>query len=393
MSHLGKELLNVHTLKKNVSGLVTTITSIGLLGGVLLSWPLWHAESRLSFPMLPALEALALPRLMMTAGLTGLLLATAIFPGKKSVVGALLLWLALMCAQDINRLQPWIWFYLLVLVSVMIIGDRDEQQTTRALRFLLAAVYFWGGFNKLTPYFAEGNFPWFCEAFELTRPLGKLSWAGYGLAVLEMSFAAGILWPPARAAFRWIIPVFHAVIVLFLWKLDWNAVVIPWNLAMAAMAWLVCTEQQQSEPAKARYFSGELLPVLLAWSTPILHLFGYWPYALSWEMYTNTQPEATFYLEGAHMETACPRAARWNELAFDGGSKLLLDDWSARELHVPMFSSERRFREAGAYLCGCVSDPDSAGLYILKVDRWNKSAESMLKIPCRDLIPGKQKNR
>jgi hypothetical protein len=68
-----------------------------------------------------------------------------------------------------------------------------------------------------------------------------------------------------------------------------------------------------------------------------------------------------------------------------GEPQLLLDDWAMRDLRVPIFASERTFRQMGRYLCGCLAQPDStAALYILSVERWDKSAVRDEKIPCRE---------
>ncbi|MBC8126265.1 MAG: hypothetical protein H8M99_03845 [Gloeobacteraceae cyanobacterium ES-bin-144] len=84
------------------------------------------------------------------------------------------------------------------------------------------------------------------------------------------------------------------------------------------------------------------------------------------------------------------QAALWEENTFDQGTKILLDDWTNAELHVPMFAAERCFRQTAMYLCSCTTQPDSAGLYILTVQPWNREGEQWQKIPCRELL-GKHK--
>lgn len=364
---------------------ITITAELGLLGGVAMSWSLWHAAARPSFPLLPLLgeasvesgDFLAIAR----SGFTLALLAGAVFfLRKKWLLALLAVWLLVLCALDLNRLQPWVWFYLLVF-SVIVFGKKeDENAQANALRWLLAGVYFWSGFNKLTPYFAEDNFAWFCGAFDFTKLFGQYPALGYVVAFFEMSFAAGLLWKKTRPRFRWAVVGFHAVIILFLIKLDWNWVVIPWNLAMAGMVWALFSDNSESKPAG-------LMPqvfVAVVWLMPVLNFFNLWPYSLSWQMYSNTQPEATYYRDKNPMFATIEEEEIWEKYAFDDDSKLLLDDWAMDELKVPAFASKRTFYQMGKYLIKSCND--DRGVYILTVNRWDKSAEKMEKIPCREFL-------
>jgi hypothetical protein len=118
-----------------------------------------------------------------------------------------------------------------------------------------------------------------------------------------------------------------------------------------------------------------------------LYFSGWWPHTLSWQLYSNTQPEATFYWEGEQAPfNYHPHLEIWQQYAFDGASKLQLDYWAFGQLGVPMFATSHAMHRMGAYLCRCVSNPDSAGLYILTIRPWGKPAEKMEKIPCK-MIP------
>lgn len=378
---------------------IACIAAAGLLGGVILSWPLWSELSRRSFPVLPLFGDATLDRgpdwgvLMQPYLAVALIVFTGISPHKKRFPVLLVLWLLWLCLLDVNRLQPWVWFYLLVFGIVICREKTNEKQSITALSWLLAGIYFWSGFNKLTPYFAENNFAWFCEAFSFTRPFSKFPSLGYGIAFFEMAFAAGLIWERTRLYFRWIVIGFHSVIIIFLLKLNWNHVVIPWNAAMAGMVWVLHPNVAPSPSEEKPGMKWDILLSGFSWVAPIFCFLHLWPYALSWQLYTNTQPEATFYSEGEAVKLSCTTdfseshlQKMWQKHAFAGGSKLLLDDWANDALRVPMFASERTFRQTGRYLCRCLAEPDSAGLYILTVNRWDRSAEKMEKIPCSELM-------
>lgn len=368
------------------------IAALALLAGMLCSWPLWDVEARaFDFPVLPLMENFGqvsgqAARWMAVLGVL-LLGFLAFFPFRKTLLGAAISYVLLLCALDLNRLQPWVWLYLLVF-SLAFFGGREQQ-----LRYLLAAVYFWSGFHKLTPYFAEDNFQWFCSAFSFTEPLGHSPTLGYAVAVFEMSLASGLLWSRSRPFFKWIAIGLHIIILLVISPLghNWNLVIVPWNLVMMAFVWVSCANpRNKTEPqptTQSPWKSGQMILIALAWLSPALNILGLWPHTLSWQLYTNTQPEGTFYVNGPPQFRSKQSEEVWKHFTTPSDStRLYLDDWAMQTLRVPLFPSNRTFRQTAKYLCGCLDHPDSAGIYILTVNRWDKSAEQMEQIPCTELL-------
>ncbi len=390
----------------------TRLIALALLGHITLSWPLWHTGYRLAFPVLPVFglpfpqtDLWAAPHAWLTVGIC---LALLWLPNRRWVLAATIAWFLWMIVQDITRFQPWMYFYLLAFG--LLLGCKPNSNylaPQNALRWLLAAVYCWGGFNKMTPYFTQDNFPWFCEAFYWTKPMGAWPAAGYGVALVELLFAPGLLWRTSRPVFRWIVPGFHLFIVVALSPLglDWNTVVIPWNVAMGGMAWALFgpggdflfsprrhggTEYQKStcgglfpclRASVVKKIIAQVAILLLAWLMPLFNIFHLWPEPLSWKMYSNTQTEAT-YFQSAAPGSGGPLQRVWDEHAYDNGRKLLLDDWSFDELRVPVFNSRQTFIQLARYLCVQNKPPDSSGLLLLSVERWDKSAEKWETIPC-----------
>ena len=414
----------------------TRLIALALLGHIALSWPLWHAGYRAAFPVLPVF-GLPFPQTDFWSALhawvtVGICLALLWLPNRRWVLAATIAWFLWMIAQDITRFQPWMYFYLLAL-GLILCGAGHLTQRREAvkefrkglrasfaslreifvtpqnsLRWLLAAVYCWGGFNKLTPYFAEDNFPWFCEVFFWTKPLGAWPAAGYGVALAELLFAPGLLWGVTRPVFRWIVPGFHLFIIAALSPpgLDWNTVVIPWNVAMGGMVWVIFGPSPRGEGGSISLYSsypklgwieesenkspsplgeGPGVGLLaLAWLMPLFNIFHLWPEPLSWKMYSNTQTEATFYRDTG-TGSADPLQHVWHKHAYDKGRKLLLDDWAFDELHVPAWNNRLTFIQLSRYLCAQNKRPGDSGLLLLSVNRWDKSAEKEETIPCAQI--------
>lgn len=377
----------------NTTALRTTVRviTIALAAQISLSWPLWHTAGGRTFPELPLPGFQFYPAPALEGIQTGLLLlallATALFPQKtwfRGGLACLVLWLV---ARDLNRLQPWTYFYLAAFGLLFAAGN-DARTGKRYLQWLVAAVYAWGGFNKITPYFAIDNFPWFCEAFKWTKYFGAFPAAGYAVAAGEMLLGPGLLLEKTRPVFRWLTVLFHLFIALALSPLglDWNTVVIPWNFAMAGMVWVLFRTNPESGMYTWRQNSlvrTALATTLLAlaWVLPALNIFHHWDEALSWKMYSNTQTEASFYSKNG---APCAQVVEaWRQFSYDHGTKMLFDDWAMADIHVPAYNSRRAHLQLARYLCACQESPGQpAGLLLVEVDRWNRSAEREVAIPC-----------
>ena len=201
-----------------------------------------------------------------------------------------------------------------------------------------------------------------------------------------MALGFGLIWEKTRKIAGFGLIGLHVLICIFLVKMGWNLVVIPWNIALASMLWLTTKPDNSNTPiSPSANFSTPalLLPLVLAWFCPLFYFFNCWPHNLSWQLYSNTQPEATFFAEG---NTLPPNSAVyniWEKHAFEQQTMLLLDDWAIEAFQTPMFASEHTFQQMREYLCSQSGEgKGKRGMFILRVNPWNKSAEQLQKIDC-----------
>jgi hypothetical protein len=359
-----------------------------------LSWPLWYVAEGRSFPLLPVWGSGALPgwlHQVQAFGLVGLLLALSIWPRRPVLVVAALVWALWLVLSDLNRLQVWVYFYGLALLLHLPARWADffkkmPAAQPVALTGLLAVVYGWSGLFKITPYFAEDNFPWLCSAFAWTQPFGQWTALGYGMGVFEMLLGPGLCWPPTRRLACVLAVAMHLLVVLVLspWGLNWNAVVIPWNCVLIYLLYRIFAAHAHSQPIASSgmplYKQWQMVVVLAAGVLPVLNPAGIWPDVLSWKMYSNTQAEWSVY---AKPDAVCAAVRPlWDTLGYDGKSKLLLDDWSYRELGTPFAVGDLASASLRHHWCTCVTRPDSAGLLVLRVRPWRKNHEKIQYKPC-----------
>lgn len=366
------------------------MATFGMLLGMGCSWPLW--TNRLAFPMLPLWGEATLQGPVVEenvkALVTVLLLVVFLcFPRKGLLHVLVLVWMTWLVSIDVNRLQPWVWFYGLLWLLVWppkkaAIGEGRGKDAAPALPLLLlASVYAWGGFYKLTPYFVEGNWPWFCDAFEATKPLGNIQILGYAPGLLELLLGLGLLSHKTRAWAARLLIAFHAVILLFLIKIDWNWVVVPWNIALMGLLWFYLSSGPFTPPLFSK--TNRLLALnLLVLLFPALSLLSLLPHNLSWKLYDNTQSEAVFYGENPVFQSEALQNV-WKQHSYDAGTRLYLGDWCQSELKVPMYPGKGAFAQTGRYLCGQLTGAKGAsGLWVLEVWPWEKGGEREEEWPC-----------
>jgi hypothetical protein len=358
--------------------ILVRLTALGMLGGMALSPALWGFGYRGGVPLLPvwgqasAVDAAPWLGFLLVAALLGALIQ----PNLRLWRWAVIVMIGLLCALDLLRLQPWVWCY--VLLFVMSFMPQPWQHT----RWLLGGMYAWSGWHKLTPYFAEDNLSWFCSAFEVLQPVGNMPMVGYTMAAIELLLGVALCMPRSQKLAVYGLWTMHAVILVLLVKLDWNRVVIPWNVCLAALLWQLHREPESAVPSRRLPWAA----LVAAWVLPLFYWVGGWPHTLSWALYSNTQPEATFYAAQNPFPEKTTLHGVWVQFAFEDGKRLLFDDWTAAALQVPLFDSDHTFRQLGQYLCAQHTLGDTTlELSVLKANPWNKSDVHIVTCTCQEL--------
>ncbi len=330
---------------------------------MLLSHPLWWRRAPDAVPPVPLWGNHVPEWLLLPTGMLPALLATGLLirPDNRFLLQATALALGCSAAVDLNRVQPWAYWYVLVFFAA------SARQSLPALRMITAGMYAWSGLHKLTPWFAADNFEWFCSAFELTKALATPAW-GYAMAALEALLGAALLYAPTRRTAAWTAIGMHLWIILVLSPvgLDWNRVVIPWNaVLMGTLLLLILEDRERTRPPWAL--------VLWMLGSPLLPGL---PRAIGWHLYNNTQPEAVF-VQGQQPPTC---VAGWDALAYDDRQRMLLDDWAIHTLGVPLMHCDKVFRALHRHLCRC--SIGAPGSEILRVDWRTKKDREPEKWPC-----------
>ena len=130
--------------------------------GMLSCYRLWLTARQ--FPLIPVAEWFPNPpppwdRLLFAGLLLSLILALRF---HRTGVVLFLVGAAFLMLGDQNRLQPWFYLYLILLLLTLF----PPKTALSGCRVALSAVYIWSGIHKLNPQFFQEIVPWFAAPAE-----------------------------------------------------------------------------------------------------------------------------------------------------------------------------------------------------------------------------------
>lgn len=341
------------------------------LGAGLLLAPRLFLATR-AYPRAPVLEGwplLAAPADVVV--LVALLLAlagVALAPRARWWAAAAVALAVVLALDDQSRWQPWFFQYVVMLAALAL--ARDEGDTLAAWQTVLVGLYLWSGIQKLNVTFMTHLFPWLVEPVAGVLPAGvhrALLGGWFVVPVLEIAVAVGLLVPRLRNAAVVGAVTTHLVVLVLLGPLAHrtNAVVWPWNLAMAALAVLLFWRRRAASLSLVpRRLGMHAAAIVLVGFLPALSFSGHWDAYLSGALYSGN-------IRAAALAVADPVVARLPEPARRhvarnraGANVLDLWEWSMAELGVPSYPEDRVFRAVARDVCRLAAHPADVVLVV-----------------------------
>lgn len=361
----------------------TRVLAVSVLCCLALSWRLW--VSRPHYPMVPVFDFIpSLPHPFDHA-LLGLLVAAllgiVVWPRSKVLIGVVLAAFGVLFLQDQSRLWPS--FYQYTLLFVLLISYRcqegvaDAQRILSALRFVIAMLYFWGGVQKLNPYFFYEEFPRFVQPMvQLLRfETSLLPTVAVLAAVFEVLIGLGLLTRRLRSFALTGAMLMHLLIFFSIGPLrdNFNNSSWTWGMTVAVQTW---TLFWQAPPfrfktmfAAPRFGSApQWLVLLLVGFMPVLNNFNRWDSALSINVYSGNVDYAEIHMQ-PHVVALLPdEIAEMVDVGF-GNAVLVPNKWSLHEFDANTYP-ETRIYKAVFHKVGSYLPVGSARLYIGEKAGW-----------------------
>lgn len=339
------------------------LTVLGMLTMMMMSPPLWLLER--SFPYSPFISGVGLPLalenilfwIMVTLFVTALVSKHP----RKYILGGLLL-LATLIFVDQNRLHAWTTHFISILIVLGVYSWRVNQKEFLAkvlntTRFIIVAIYFWAGIQKIGvnffvhvwPQFVSGITWWIPEQF------GFLIF-GVGLIVpfFEALIGVGLLFKRTRVYALWGAFVMFITIVLSL-GFNFGLSVIVWNVVLFGSALILFVNTPHVRALDIlwvrKFFLHKILLVLIG-ILPVLSYFHIWHNNVSWHMHSGRTQNASIEIQGfphPDLPDAVHIASRANQA---GNSHIIsIHHWAIVSLFNIPTAEKPVFKDTFSYIC------------------------------------------
>lgn len=365
------------------------MVAAALLAGIGLSPRLW-TDQRV-FPLIPAWPFIPpAPSWVQIVLLLTLLTSTLLLlvAPKVRAHGVAVLAAAALVALDLNRLQPWFYEYvLLILVFGLFRRQPNRAETAwRLAALIVAAIYFWSGLHKLSTGFETYVFPNLIRRFAPYIGDGKegpAAWLRIAAPWVEASIGAALLVPRLR---RWGVAGvlgMHLLILVAIGPLgnNDNTVVWPWNLASSALCVVLFLGNPTAVFPDLLSRSGWVGPLLftLCGLMPALHLVDLWDTFLSASLYSGRRWDAAVRLTPAAAQ-AMPKEVMAYSMKVQDGYTLHLPAWCMSELNVPLYPEPRAFRAVARELVARAGHPAGVRLLAETPPGWRSTERTVVEL-------------
>jgi hypothetical protein len=347
------------------------VIAVALASGLLLAPRLFLATR--AYPRVPVLDSWPSLGAPLDLAVLGALLASLAGVALSSrprwwAAGATALAL-IQVADDQSRWQPWFFQYVAMLAAFAL--ARAAAETLAAWRAVLVGLYLWSGIQKLNATFMTNLFPWLVEPVAGLLPAGlqRVLLDGWVVVpLMEIAVAVGLLVPRLRSAAVMGAIATHLVVLGLLGPLARaaNAVIWPWNVAMATLAALLFWGDRHAAssilvPRRLGAHPAALAVFLIL---PALSFSGHWDAYLSGALYSgNVQAAALAVTDG--VAARLPEPARRHVARNQMGANVLdVWEWSMGELAVPSYPEDRIFSAVARDVCHLAAHPADVVLVV-----------------------------
>lgn len=425
-------------LPNDRAALIVRVLLLSIVVQLALSYRLWLPVGR-EFPMIEAI-----PGFQVGFGVNGdavllLFLALAVIvlvarPSNRIGLGVLIGSYALLVLEDVTRLQPWLYFDIILVAVIVVERAAGRDRPLEIVRLLVAGFYVWSGLQKFNHAFAADVAPWLAEPYGLDRLFASVPALAWCLAAGETALGVALVMPRVRRIAGIVGVVMHLVLLGALGPLgqNWNVVVWPWNIAMAFVLVLITQPQAPdaamttAEPAQPRGAAGRRpsrarnagrtqpsaathgtagaqngtagrrlfdarwpdgwwprIAVLLVWVAPALSLVGLWDVTLAVNLYSGNTPEPTLLIATGERHRL-PQSAQPHLYPYSEPDKqiVMVDQWALEHLGAAMYLEKRYYPRLADALGRTMPDSTSAVLYVQTRDRFTGD-RSTLSFPVR----------
>lgn len=337
----------------NTSTLLRILCVFWLIAKI-ISYKVWLTYR--VFPLVPVFDVLEnIPswiHLLLYAVSIISLGALIIAPGKRTIYYILFLAEIIAVLLDYTRWQPWEYQYLFILLIFMF--NKDNKNIITAVSFIMIALYFYSGINKLNEGFLLQiwNNMLLIPFFKIPHSIRDnqiVFYFGYCIGIIETVAGISLLFKRTQKAGAILLILMHIFNLIWLGPMgiNYNIIVWPWNCFMMISLYIIFVKNEvQIKPLS--FLRPVNILVLVCWGImPLLHMFGYWDNYLSGSLYSGKLPLMAVCIGTNEAKAELKPFIKEKDLydLCNGKPLIKLQSWAMNELNVPPYPELRVYRK------------------------------------------------
>ncbi len=336
---------------------------LGLFVSVLLSFNLWAGQRW--FPKVPFFDGymgIPAPYDYFNLGVLLLLIAFSFFSPSKLFLYLLILFSLYLVIDDQNRIQPWFYNYVLMIVVLLFYKQRVDEPNNYtsvfiSLQLLIALVYVFSGLQKFNSHFVSDTYSWVISPLQSQlseRKMELLMRLGKTVPYIEIALGVGLLIKQTRYITLPLIVIMHIIILLLLGPFgsSYNSVVWPWNLTMIFLNLLLFANVERERFFDIAFlFKGSAfyIVVTLMFIFPFFSFQNKYDSYLSSSLYSGNTSNCTIVLsDSAYIKL--PYYIQNFVTTSNDEKTLNVKRWCMTELNAPCVPEYRIFNYVRYYL-------------------------------------------
>jgi len=347
--------------------LVRIFAILGFLAAMAYTPKLWITNS--GFPKIPRFDFIPIPQspwdYIFSIGLIVLLIAFLFKPKKYIGISIVLLYFYL-AMVDQNRLQPYFYESILVILVVSYLRKNRKNTTIimHCLMLIFIATYFWSGVHKFNANFNAQWMHALNKHFSFIPEIIRTSFT-YSVAVIETLMGIFLLFNKTRKLGVIAIVLMHVTIVSTLIWLGYGFNVIPWNLqnilSVIVLFWAYQSETDLEIFLKF-YDLKKALILFMVFILPTSNLFGFWDHLLSFSFFSSKLNYYYVEILDDDLYKKLPDNIKQYEQQFDGKHTIYLNSWAGAVNQVLLFPEDRVAKKVEKYIQSFADNPNKEGL-------------------------------
>jgi predicted DCC family thiol-disulfide oxidoreductase YuxK len=294
-----------------------------------------------------------------------LLSAMAIASSKpQKYFAAFLSIIAVFCALDQIRWQPWVFQYSFLIGALALFSWRADdavglQRTLNIARLIVATTYIYSGLQKANLNFLKNEFPWIVQPITNVLPSASSALQVFATVVpfLQIAFGLGLLTNRFRRPSLLLAISMHVFILAMFGPLgqNWNSIIWPWTAVMAVFDVLLFGGKFKSSMRDAfwpgrNYYHAAM--IVLFGILPMTSFLNLWDSYLSSALYSGNVADAQIYTSDAGRAALPAAIGRYLVHTSPNTNVLNMQRWAIEDLNVTPYPEPRVYKSVTRTICG-----------------------------------------